>query len=77
MAPAAAAAVKPRPRAAALPAVVKRVALVANEKGGVGKSVFTRTLVDHLRTSGKRVAAYGSVGATARVLGCRDASGAV
>jgi len=80
MATATAAAVKPRPRAAALPAAVKRVALVANEKGGVGKSVFTRTLVDHLRTSGKRVAAYdadGSVGATARVLGSRDASGAV
>ena len=78
MATATAAAVKPRPRAAALPAAVKRVALVANEKGGVGKSVFTRTLVDHLRTSGKRVAAYdadGSVGATARVLGSRDASG--
>ncbi|TLG72608.1 P-loop NTPase [Methylocystis sp. B8] len=80
MATATAAAVKPRPRAAALPAAVKRVALVANEKGGVGKSVFTRTLVDHLRTNGKRVAAYdadGSVGATARVLGSRDAAGAV
>ncbi|WP_245257255.1 P-loop NTPase [Methylocystis rosea] len=75
-----AAALKSRPRAAALPAAVKRVALVANEKGGVGKSVFTRTLVDHLRTTGKRVAAYdadGSVGATARVLGSRDASGSV
>ena len=76
----AAATVKPRPREATLPAAVKRVALVANEKGGVGKSVFTRTLVDHLRTAGKRVAAYdadGSVGATARVLGSRDAKGLV
>jgi hypothetical protein len=26
-----------------------RVALIANEKGGVGKSVFTRTLIDWLR----------------------------
>ncbi len=76
----AAASPKPRPRAAALPAAVKRVALVANEKGGVGKSVFTRSLVDHLRTAGERVAAYdadGSVGATARVLGSRDAKGLI
>lgn len=73
-------ALKARPRVAASPAAVKRVALVANEKGGVGKSVFTRTLVDHLRTSGKRVAAYdadGSVGATARVLGTRDDNGSI
>ena len=71
---------KSRPRPAVSPAPVKRVALVANEKGGVGKSVFTRTLVDHLRVSGKRVAAYdadGSVGATARVLGSRDAHGSI
>ena len=75
-----AAELKARPRAAALPPAFKRVALVANEKGGVGKSVFTRTLVDYLRTKGKRVAAYdadGSVGATARVLGTRDANGAI
>jgi hypothetical protein len=75
-----AAALKSRPRAAILSAAIKRVALVANEKGGVGKSVFTRTLVDHLRASGKRVEAYdadGSVGATARVLGARNASGAI
>ncbi len=71
---------KSRPRTAILPAAVKRVALVANEKGGVGKSVFTRTLVDHLRVKGERVAAYdadGSVGATARVLGARNVSGAI
>ncbi len=77
---AAAPALKSRPRTAILPAAVKRVALVANEKGGVGKSVFTRTLVDHLRVTGNRVAAYdadGSVGATARVLGVRNASGAI
>lgn len=74
-------AVKSRPRPAALPAaVLKRVALVANEKGGVGKSVFTRTLVDHLRMNGKRLAAYdadGSVGATVRVLGSRDRNGSI
>ena len=59
---------------------VKRVALVANEKGGVGKSVFTRTLVDCLRANGQRVAAYdadGSVGATVRVLGTRDVNGSI
>ncbi len=59
---------------------VKRVALIANEKGGVGKSVFTRTLVDYLRSKGKRVAAFdadGSVGATVRVLGTRDDKGAL
>lgn len=63
-----------------LPLVERRVALVASEKGGVGKSVFTRTLVDHLRTNGRRLAAYdadGSVGATVRVLGSRDAMGSI
>jgi Mrp family chromosome partitioning ATPase len=62
------------------PRVAPRVALVANEKGGVGKSVFTRTLVDHLRANGTRVAAYdadGSVGATVRVLGSRDLNGSI
>ncbi len=56
----------------------KRVALVANEKGGVGKSVFTRTLVDWLRQKKHRILAYdadGSIGATVRVLGTRDKSG--
>jgi hypothetical protein len=57
MATATAAAVKPHPRAAALPVAVKRVTFVANEERGVGTSVFTRRLVDHLRISGKRVAA--------------------
>jgi hypothetical protein len=85
-------ALKSRPRAAVRsvvkdhadsaisPRVAPRVALVANEKGGVGKSVFTRTLVDHLRTNGTRVAAYdadGTVGATARVLGTRDSNGSI
>lgn len=63
-----------------LPLAARRVALVASEKGGVGKSVFTRTIVDHLRTNGVRVAAYdadGSVGATVRVLGSRDAVGSI
>jgi hypothetical protein len=69
-----------RLRASATSVAVKRVALVANEKGGVGKSVFTRTLVDFLRTNGQRVAAYdadGSVGATVRVLGSRDVNGSI
>ncbi len=73
-------ALKTRSRLTSLPGVAKRVALIANEKGGVGKSVFTRTLVDYLRTGGKRVAAYdadGSIGATARVLGKRDIKGAI
>ena len=58
----------------------KRVVLVANEKGGVGKSVFTRTLVDWLRQNNHRVAAFdadGSIGATVRVLGMRDKTGAL
>jgi len=48
----------------------RRVALIANEKGGVGKSVFTRALVDWLRTQGERVIAFdadGSIGATMRI----------
>ena len=63
-------ATKPKSNGAA-----KRVILVASEKGGVGKSVFARSLVDHLRNSGATVAAYdadGSVGALVRVLGTRD-----
>jgi hypothetical protein len=71
---------RPRLRPAPAPSVARRVALVANEKGGVGKSVFTRALVDHLRTNGRRVAAYdadGSVGATVRVLGSRDDHGSI
>jgi len=58
----------------------RRVALIANEKGGVGKSVFTRALVDWLRTQGERVLAYdadGSIGATIRVLGTREPGGAL
>jgi len=56
----------------------KRVVLVTSEKGGVGKSVTARTLVEHLRDGGTRVAAYdadGGVGALLRVLGTRDAAG--
>lgn len=58
----------------------RRVALIANEKGGVGKSVFTRALVDWLRTQGERVLAFdadGSIGATIRVLGTREPGGAL
>ncbi len=58
----------------------RRVALIANEKGGVGKSVFTRALVDWLRTQGTRVLAFdadGSVGATIRVLGTRESGGQI
>ncbi len=57
-----------------------RVALVANEKGGVGKSVFTRTLIDWLRVKNHRVSAYdadGTIGATVRILGLKDEKGAL
>ena len=56
----------------------KRVVLVTSEKGGVGKSVTARTLVEHLRLGGTRVAAYdadGGVGSLLRVLGSRDEAG--
>ncbi len=56
-----------------------RVALVANEKGGVGKSVFTRTLIDWLRVEKHQVAAFdadGTIGATVRILGLKDGKGA-
>lgn len=56
----------------------KRLVGVASEKGGVGKSVTARALVDYLRTQGTRVAAYdadGGVGGLVRVLGTRDAEG--
>lgn len=58
----------------------KHVALIASEKGGVGKSVFARGLVDLLRSSGTTLAAYdadGGVGALVRVLGSRDDTGRV
>lgn len=75
--PAKAAKAKPQQ---ANPPQIKRVVLVASEKGGVGKSVVTRTLVDYLRTHGHRVAAFdadGGVGATLRVLGARNAEGTI
>ncbi|MGV7034928.1 nucleotide-binding protein [Methylobacterium symbioticum] len=56
----------------------KRAVFVTSEKGGVGKSVTARALIDQLRTEGVRVAAYdadGSVGGLVRVLGIRDAHG--
>lgn len=56
----------------------KRVVLITSEKGGVGKSVTARTLVEYLRGGGTRVAAYdadGGVGSLLRVLGTRDATG--
>lgn len=56
----------------------KRINLIASEKGGVGKSVTARLLIDTLRTAGTRVAAYdadGGVGGLVRVLGTRDADG--
>lgn len=60
---------------------LKRVVLVASEKGGVGKSVFSRSLIDHLRsTANVAVAAYdadGGVGALVRVLGTRDEAGRI
>lgn len=58
----------------------KRAVLVTSEKGGVGKSVTARTLVEYLREGGTRVAAYdadGSVGGLVRVLGTRDGAGEV
>jgi hypothetical protein len=68
----------PRFRTRAIPPLPRRLVLVASEKGGVGKSVFTRTLIDFLRSNGSRIAAYdadGGIGATLRVLGLRDATG--
>jgi hypothetical protein len=59
-------------------AAKKRIILITSEKGGVGKSVLARTLVEHLREGGTRVAAYdadGGVGALVRVLGTRDEEG--
>ena len=58
----------------------KRVVLVTSEKGGVGKSVTARTLVELLRMGGTRLAAYdadGGVGALLRVLGTRDEAGEI
>ena len=69
---------KPQATSARAVAASKRTILIASEKGGVGKSVVCRTLVDYLRQRGVRVAAYdadGAVGATLRVLGARDANG--
>jgi hypothetical protein len=57
---------------------LKRVVLIASEKGGVGKSVKARALIDHLRSEGVKLAAYdadGSVGALVRVLGTRTGDG--
>jgi len=68
----------PRFRTRAAPVLPRRLVLVASEKGGVGKSVFTRTLIDFLRSNGSRIAAYdadGGIGATLRVLGLRDDRG--
>lgn len=56
----------------------KRLVGIASEKGGVGKSVTARALIDYLRSQGTRVAAYdadGGVGGLVRVLGTRDADG--
>ncbi|ANY84560.1 hypothetical protein BB934_40960 (plasmid) [Microvirga ossetica] len=62
----------------------KRAVVVANEKGGVGKTVAARALIDHLRSdevlrsNGVRVAAYdadGGVGGLVRVLGTRGSDG--
>jgi hypothetical protein len=58
----------------------KRVALIASEKGGVGKSVFMQVLVATLRADNHRVAAFdadGSVGSTLGVLGERDENGSL
>lgn len=59
-------------------AAIKRIAMIASEKGGVGKSWFGVSFVDFLRSSGASLAAYdadGAVGSLIRVLGTRDGTG--
>ncbi|WP_262272286.1 nucleotide-binding protein [Microvirga yunnanensis] len=56
----------------------KRAVLVASQKGGVGKTVAARALVDHLRSNEIRVSAYdadGGVGGLVRVFGTRGSDG--
>lgn len=56
----------------------KRLVGIASEKGGVGKSVTARALINTLRSQGTRVAAYdadGGVGGLVRVLGTREPDG--
>jgi len=56
----------------------KRTVLVASEKGGVGKTVVARALVNHLRSNDVRVSAYdadGGVGGLVRVFGTRGSDG--
>ena len=56
----------------------KRIAAIASEKGGVGKSWWGIAFVDCLRAAGASLAAYdadGSVGSLVRVLGTRDDTG--
>jgi hypothetical protein len=58
--------------------VLKRVVLIVSEKGGVGKSVKARALIDQLRAEGIKLAAFdadGSIGALVRVQGTRDEGG--
>jgi CobQ/CobB/MinD/ParA nucleotide binding domain len=57
---------------------IKRLTMTPSEKGGVGKSFCTISLVDYLRAAGATVAAYdadGAVGSLTRVLGTRDDHG--
>lgn len=58
----------------------KRVVLIVSQKGGVGKSVEARSLIDQLRDENLIVAAYdadGSVGGLVRVLGTRTEDGRI
>jgi hypothetical protein len=59
-------------------AAIKRIIMIASQKGGVGKSWYCLSYVDFLRSSGVSLAAYdadGSVGSLMRVLGTRDDTG--
>lgn len=59
-------------------AAIRRITMIASQKGGVGKSWYSTAYVDCLRSSGVSLAAYdadGSVGSLMRVLGTRDDTG--
>ncbi len=58
--------------------VKKRLVLVVNNKGGVGKSVVSRALLDVYRSNGKAVHAYdadGGVGSLVAAYGTRNGDG--
>ncbi|MBY3314742.1 nucleotide-binding protein [Rhizobium laguerreae] len=61
-------------------ALTKRLILIVNNKGGVGKSVIARQLADVLRETGKVVEVYDTDGGTGSLLlanGSRDENGAL